>query len=80
MELRLPLAQGLDAGFETDSARCAFDAGRCVDDQPAYDVVGDEVHQNFLPHQVWGSAPQYIHPHGRLDVAEEQFHMALVHY
>ena len=75
MELRLPLPQGLDTGFKTNSARRAVDGGRCVDDQPTYGVIGDEVHQNFLLHQARGSASQHIHTHGRLDVAEEQFHI-----
>ncbi|PZA14546.1 hypothetical protein DNK49_21405 [Azoarcus communis] len=73
MELRLPLPQGLDAGFETDSARRAFDGVGCVDDQPTHSVIGNEVHQAFFLYQGGGSASQHIHPHGRLDVAEEQF-------
>ena len=74
MELRLPLPNGLDTGLETDALRCAFDGIGCVDNQPTYGVIDNELHQELLPHQVGRSASQHIHAHGGFYVAKEQFH------
>ena len=75
VELRLPLSQGLDTGFEADSARgCLHLIGR-FKHQQANRVVCDEVHQDLLPDQSRCPATQHIHTHRRLDVPEEQFNI-----
>ena len=71
MEQRLPLPNGLDTGLETDAMRRAFDSISCVDHQPTYGVIGDELHQDLLLHEVGRSASQHIHAHGGFYVAEE---------
>ena len=43
--------------------------------QPSDAIVGDEVHQDFFSAHLRHSASQDIHPHGCLDIAEEQFNI-----
>ena len=70
--MRLPVAQHLKAALETDNPNREV---RRLGHQPPDTVVGDEVHQDFFPDHFRRLAPQDIHSHGRLDIAEEQLNI-----
>ena len=73
VELIFPLPQGLDTGFEADSARSRLNLIGRIKHQQANRVVRDEIHQDFLPDQSRCTTTQNIHAHRRLDIPKEQF-------
>lgn len=68
----LPVAQRLEAALEADNPDYKVRHLGRLSHQLPDTVVGDEVHQDFFPDHFRRLAPQDIHSHGRLDVAEEQ--------
>nr|WP_305042828.1 hypothetical protein [Geoalkalibacter sp.] len=72
VQMGLPVAQRLEASLEADKPDCKVRRLGCLTHQPPDTVVGDKMHQDFFPDHVRRLAPQDVHPHGRLDVAEEQ--------
>ena len=72
-ELRLPLAQGLNAAFEAQPTRHLPDLGGRLQHQQTDGVVGDEMHQDFLLHHFRRATAQHVHAQGGLDVAKVQF-------
>jgi len=68
----LPVTKRLHAPFEAHQANFKVRFFCSLVHQPPDAVVSDEMHQDFLSDHLRCFAPQDIHPHGRLDVTEEQ--------
>ena len=68
-----PLAKRVGGFLEADSQRRRVVLGGGLEHECADEVVGDEVHAQFLANHLWGFAFQDVHAHGGFHIAQKQF-------
>ncbi len=73
-EQRRPLPEGVDGALEAEPIERDRVGPGGFEHECANQVVAEDLHPDFLLHQLGRAAAQDIHAQGDLDVAEKQFH------